>query len=866
TMYPVASQNTQDLYHLMDVYLDAVFHPNILKDPRILMQEGWHYELTDEDAPVNIKGVVYNEMKGAFSSADSVLGRKLNHSLYPDTPYGCESGGAPEAIPDLTQEKFMAFYRKYYHASNSFIYLYGDMDMAEYLTWIDEHYLAEFDVQEGYETEKLLPVQPAFEAMHELEVPYSVSADQGEEEGYFAYAVSIWPEDSVDCFGLDILKYMLLDAQGAPLKKALTDADLGKNIYGDANTRAYQGDFSITAKGVDLKRKDEFVQLIDKTLREIAEKGFTQRQKLAALNRFEFQLREGEYGGAPAGLIIGIQYIMNSWLYGADPFQYTRFDDIFAAIREKADQGFFENLIKKYLLDNPHAALVVMKPEVDLAAKEDRQLAQRLAEFKASLTDEEKKNMIETTQALLAYQAEDDPEEVKKMVPHLSVSDMKKEAEQVETECFELNGVPCWFTEAECSQILYMKAYWDLSGLSIEQLPYAAVLASVLGQMNTENYTYEELNSEINIRTGGIGWSTSVLENLNGTYRPEMTVVSKCLSGEAAAMPELILEILQKTKFNDPKRLKEILNEEYAQLEEDVAGEGHVIAMQRAFSHLSEGALAGQYLSGLDYIQFMKGLVRNFDTQKDEIIAKLEEVRDAIVCQKGMNMAGGCTAENKAKLLECMDSLRSSLSEEGENTQAPAEFTLTKCNEGLITPGQVQYVVKAGLFDVPYHGSMMVARQILGLDFLWNRLRVQGGAYGAFAGFAQKGQLYFASYRDPNLASTLAAYDMVPEYLANFQASDEAMEKFIIGTVGGLDTPLTPALRINIGINRARSGQTAEMIQRMRDEVLNCTAQDLQNLSEVVRQGLENGCMCTVGSKEMLTKEKDLFDQVFEVL
>lgn len=865
TMYPVASQNERDLYHLMDVYMDAVFHPNILRDPRIMMQEGWHYELTKPEAPVTIKGVVYNEMKGAFSSSDTVLRREINRALFADTPYGYESGGAPEAIPQLTQEKFLAFYKKYYHPSNSFILLYGDMKMEEYLEWLDTHYLGEMTAQEGYGPE-LLPEQPAFTEPHRVEAPYSVSEAQGENDGYLSYSVAIKPEEPTEFFGIEILKYMLLDAQGAPVKKALTDAGLGKNIYGYVDTRAHQSGFGIVAQGADLKRQAEFEQIIHDVLDKIQKEGFSEKQKQAAMNIMEFRIREGEYGTLPAGLVIHIAYIMNAWLYGKDPFIYTRFDEIFAELREKAGQGYFEGLIRKYLLNNPHAAYVTLRPVIDLAAQEARSLAEKLQQYRESLSEGEKASLVRTTQELLQYQAEEDPPEIKRCVPHLSIADMKKEAEQIETESFSMDGTPCWYTAAECSQILYMRAYLDLSGLSARQLTYASILSTVLGQMDTENHTYEDLNSEINIHTGGISWNVSVLERLDGSYRPEIAVAARCLEPEHAVMAELMQEILLKTQFSDTKRLREILNEEYTSLEEEVTEAGHSIAIQRALSHIKASALAAQYLSGVEYIQFVKDLLDHFDERKDELVRSLQEVREILADQSCLSMAGGSTQQNRETLLECMETFKKALPKRPVTGDRENHFVPEKCNEGLITPGQVQYVVQEGIFDVPYTGVMRVARQILGLEYLWNRLRVQGGAYGAFADFSPLGILYMASYRDPNLASTLETYAQVADYLEHFQSSPEELEKYVIGTIGELDTPLTPALRITVGNSRARIGQTAQRLQQTRDQVLGTTVEQIQEIATAVRQAMSTSCICTVGSKEAIQKEKDRFDRVFEVL
>ncbi len=867
TMYPVASQNMQDLYHLMDVYLDAVFYPNILRDPRIMMQEGWHYELTDPREEIRVKGVVYNEMKGAFSSPETVLELEMKRGLFPDTPYRYESGGVPEAIRRLSREEFLDFYRQYYHPSNSYIYLYGDMKMEEVLEWMDLEYLSGFTAREGYTPDRLLPKQTPFAEPRQVRAPFSASQERGEEEGYLSYSFGIEPENAVDCFGLDILEYMLLEAQSAPLKRALKKAGIGKEIHGDTLTRAYQGEFDIIAKGADVRRAEEFREIIFRTLRQLVKEGFSERQKLSAINRLEFYLREGEYGTTPAGLAICYQYVMNSWLYGGDPFQYLHFDEIMGEIREGAEQGLFEGLIRKYLLENSYGLSVVLYPQADLALRQDQELRQELIRYGETLSEEEKDLLVQRTRDLLAYQAEEDSEETKKTVPRLGLGDMKKEAEQVETESFLLKDIPCWYVPAACSQIVYLKAYWDLSGLPRRLYPYASILAALLGRMDTERFTYEDLSDEIHIRTGGISINVGILERLDHSFKAELQLGAKCLVPESEEMCGLLLEILKGTLLEDEERLREILEEEYSQMESEIEEDGYSIALQRAMAGLSEASLAGQYLSGTEYFWFLKDLLEDFETRKEELIRNLQTVRSVILQKTHMEMAGGSTPENRPVLIRCMERLYEGI-DEGEPGQEPEKdrFLPVPKREGLITPGQVQYVAQAGIFQTPYRGSMLVARQILGLDYLWNRLRVQGGAYGASAGFTRLGILYFASYEDPNLSATLREYQGVADYLENFRADEQELEKFIIGTVGALDTPLTPALRIQIGILRARTGQTKERIQQIRDEVLSTRSEDIRLLADTVREALGHSSVCVVGSKEMLTREKEVFDEIIEVL
>ncbi|MBQ4383796.1 MAG: insulinase family protein [Firmicutes bacterium] len=868
TTYPVASTNEKDLRNLMEVYLDAVFHPNILTDPRIMMQEGWHYEMASLQDPITVKGVVYNEMKGDFSSPDSLMGAEVAKLLFPDTPYGKESGGRPEAIPTLQRETFLDFYNQYYHPSNSRIYLYGDMDMAETLAWIDNEFLREFDRRDGYSRENLLPEQKLFDELRTAEIPYSVSAEQedSDEEGYFTYATVVHPRNALESVGLQILDSILLEDEGAPLKEAILKAGFAKEVYGSYQSRLFQTVFSISAKGVDAADAERFRSLVDKTINKIRKEGITPEQKLAAINSMEFYIRERDFGMTPAGMVL-LGNLMDAWMFGEDVFTFFHADDIFKGLREGAENGFFEDLLDRYLLSSRHWAFVTMRPEKDLAMKQDEALAESLRIYKDSLTDAEKEQLVRQTQELLAYQAKQGEEDTEHPVPHLSVSDLNPKAERIDAEETTIPcGRPTIYVAAETSGIMYERVYFDISGISRETVLYASLLSGLWGFLSTDRYTYQQLDQQFRIHTGGLRIAPQIMEKRDGTWWPEITVAFKYKQEEAETARELVLEILLHTHFDEWERLEELLDSEYSMMQNSIIQSGHRFAARRAMSGLKEASAYSQYLYGLEYLRFVQSAVHDFDEKKEEIAAGLKQAAQLIVSQAAVSFSGGCPLSLRDELLRQQDLLARALPDKPAVADDGAFRPETvQVNEALETPGQVQFVVQAGRYPGDFIGHMTVASQILGLGFLWNRLRVQGGAYGAFMTFDDSGTLTCSSYRDPNLASTLDVYKEIPDYLENFDCSDEDMEKYIIGTIGMLDIPMTPSMRIGSGISRTRAGKKYENIQKARDQILTTTKEDIRALAPRVREALKNGCICVVGSRNAIEKERDRFDSVCEV-
>ncbi|HPT79471.1 MAG TPA: insulinase family protein [Candidatus Atribacteria bacterium] len=866
TVYPVASRNDKDFVNLMDVYLDAVFYPNIHSEPTILMQEGWHYDLEDKSQPLAYKGVVYNEMKGAFSSPEQVLFRKIQESLYPDTPYSFESGGDPDYIPDLTQEQFTAYHKKYYHPSNSYIYLYGDGDIDAHLEFLD-NYLKDYD---RIDIDSAIPEQKPFDALREIEVEYPVSSEEGtDNKTYLSLNFSVGcSTDPFLYLAMDILEYILLEHPAAPLKKALLDANIGKDVFGLYASSLRQPFFSIVAKDANLEDKEAFIKVINETLTGLVQKGIDKRMVEAGINNREFRLREADYGRRPKGLIYGLK-CLESWLYDEDPTMHLYYEDTLAEVKRALNEPLFEELIEKYLLDNAHSTMVVVKPRPGLAEERDKEIFEKLQAYKAQLSDEELDDIVRCTLELKKRQTEPDPPEAQAKIPMVELSDIDKKAEVLPLTEKDESGIKVLFHPIETNGIAYLNLWFDTRTIPADLLPYSALLVNVLGEIGTENYTYEELSNEINIHTGGIHYSNEALayNDMDGAFTGKFVVKSKALVEKLPDLVRLLSEIITGSSFKDAKRLKEIIQQARSRMEMNISYSGHVAAMNRLASYFSAAGKYNEITSGVTFYHFLSGIEKSFDAKKDEIAASLEKASSYIFTKD--NLTAGITISEKdypafqGQFARLAGALSDSKAE-------PVTFEVVDkaANEGLMTPGKVQYVAKGYSYKrlgYSYSGALQVLSTIARLDYLWNRVRIQGGAYGIFAQFTRSGMAIFSSYRDPNLKQTLDNYDGFAKYLADFNANETEMTRYIIGTISRLDEPLTPQMKGERSEINYFTGTTQEDIQRERDEVLSVKSADIKALSQMIDDVMKRDYYCVVGSEGRLKAEKDLFGELVNV-
>ncbi len=868
TVYPVASCNDKDFQNLMHIYMDAVFYPNIYRHEEIFRQEGWSYQLESAEDKLSYNGVVYNEMKGAFSSPESVLERMNLNSLFPDTTYAYESGGDPDVIPQLTYEEFLDFHRTYYHPANSYIYLYGDMDMEEKLLWLDKEYLSNFT---NISVNSEIAYQEPFKVMREIEETYSVSSEEPEEENTFlSYNKAIGTSlDEKLYLAFQILDYALLSAPGAPLKKVLVDAGIGKDIMGSYDNGIFQPMFSVIAKNADAGQKEQFVETIEGTLRKIVSEGMDKKALLAGINYYEFRFREADFGNYPKGLMYGLQ-LFDSWLYDeTKPFIHIKALDTFEFLKGQVDKGYFEQLIQTWLLDNKHGSIIVLKPERGRTARLDKELEEKLQNYKDSLGEEEIEKLVTDTAALADYQESEDAKEDVERIPVLERGDISPDIAPIYNEPGQVEGIPLVHHPVETNGIGYVALMFDLAAVPEEKLPYVGILQSVLGIIDTTHYEYGELFNEINVHTGGIGMSLEVYPDVTKVKEKEFgamfEIKGKALYPKMDVLFSMMREILMESKLDDEKRLKEILSMLKSRLQMGFLSSGHTTAVLRAGSYASPISKFKDDTDGIGFYQVVKEVEEHFEEKKAELIQNLQELAALIFRADNMMVSYTSAPEGLAAAQENVRKLKENLHQEELAEETRCIMHCEKRNEGFKTSSKVQYVAKAGNFidqGAEYNGALQILKVILSYDYLWQNIRVKGGAYGCMSGFNRIGEGFLVSYRDPNLERTLDVYDGVVEYLKDFTADEREMTKYVIGTISNIDRPMTPAAKGDRSMNLFMNHVTAEMIEKERAQILGAGQEDVRKLSDVVAAVLRADQLCVIGGEEKIEEQKELFQEI----
>lgn len=859
TMYPVASRNDKDFRNLMDVYLDAVFYPKIYENKYILQQEGWHYELLSEDSPLEYKGVVYNEMKGVFSSPDSTLEYETMQALFPDTTYGFESGGFPEAIPQLTQEQFESFHKEYYHPANSYIFLYGDLDIEDTLAFIDKEYLGNFA---KIAVNSTIDNQNALLRTADVKAYYPLASEEStQDKTFLSWNVVIGDSLQVEQnFAFQLLEHYLLETSAAPLKKALIKAGVAKEISGSFSNSMKQPLFTIRASGAEPENKEKFVSVIYNTLQEITMQGIDKELLTASLNRMEFHLREADFGSYPKGLVYAIQ-AMDSWLYDGEPTLYLRYNDVLKNLRAKIDERYYEGLIENYLLDNTHRAVVTLVPKQGLQEEKEKQLSEKLAKIKESFTVEELKECVENTATLLELQTRlDDPETLAK-IPLLERKDIKEQAEKVSYKLEAKENIEYLYLNKFTNKIAYVNVCFDAKKIPEELVLYAYLLKDLLGKIDTKNYTYAELSKKINMDTGGIGLS---LRNYSSTvnadlYQPKFILSGKALVRNVSQLCDLMGEIVN-SLYEDTDRLQELIEETKATWDTEFFARGQNVVIARLLSYYSA---AGKYSEQglLSYYRFLAKLIK---TDLQEIKEKLIQTAKVVFAKDNLLVTYCCDDEDKNVVQKEVEKIFNLLPS-GVGVEQKYVFTQDVKNEGIITSAQVQYVGAGGNFrksGFQYTGNMKVLENIMRYDYLWNRIRVKGGAYGANAKFDYNGNTLFTSYRDPNLADTLAVFKEIPEYLQEFAPGEREMTKYVIGTISQLDRPLTPSLQLEQATEYYLRSITNEMIQQERNDVIASNVEEIKKLAEPIKALLADGYICVLGGEGKIKADKDVFSSI----
>lgn len=870
TMYPVASRNDKDFRNLMDVYLDAVFYPLMLETPEILMQEGWHYELPDKEAELAYKGVVYNEMKGVFSSPDAILEHQIYATLFPDTTYGVESGGDPEFIPELTQEQFVAFHKKYYHPANSYIFLYGNMDLEDNLKFLHDAYLKDFT---KVKIDSEIQLQKPFAKMEVKVVDYPVSPDESTKDKTFITLniAAGKATDSESYLALMILEHILLETPAAPLKKALLDAGLGKEVFGSYNKSILQPTMTFGVGGANPDQADLFKDTVYATLDRLAAEGLDRKLVESSVNIFEFHLREANYGNRPKGLIYNIK-CLDSWLYDEDPLMHLAYEPALDKIKQVFRQGYFEKLIQTCLLNNPHQALVMLRPNGKIGASKAAENKTKLAEYKAGLSQTELTKLIKQTQSLKQRQETPDAPEKLELIPLVELKDIDPKVEKLVTEEHQENGIPVLLHPFFTNRIAYLSLYFNTGAVAEAELPYLFLLADILGKIDTEKYPYAELAKEINIHTGGFAYDVvAYSENGNDQiYTPMFRVKAKALVNKLSEMFGLLGDVTGSSLFTDAARLKELIREIKAGWDTALFRRGQQVVASRLLSYISPVAKYNE-VGQLTYYKFIAALEQDLDAKIQEISRTLARVSQTIFNRANLLVGLTCESEDYKEFRQNLPVLMGKLSTK-QYAAVTYNFQHEARNEGLMTSGKVQYVAKGANFrrlGFNYHGSMKVLETILRYDYLWNRIRVQGGAYGAFAQFDRSGNVVFGSYRDPNLAETIKVYDETVDYLSNFTAetvSEREMTKYIIGTMSSMDTPLTPQMKGERADAAYIRNISQADLQQERDEILATKQPDIQKLARLVDAVMKTNTLCVMGGEQIIKANKELFGELVTVI
>jgi Zn-dependent M16 (insulinase) family peptidase len=853
TCYPVASQNLQDFYNLIDVYLDAVFYPLI--PPHTLLQEGWHYELETADGPLNYKGVVYNEMKGAYSSPDNVLDEKSQQLIFPDTTYGIDSGGDPSEIPNLTYDQFKQFHDLYYHPSNARIFFYGDDDPVERLRLLDE-YLRHF---ERIPVTSQIELQQPFDRPREFTIPYEVSSDEEKPKSKLTVNWLLGElRDPEQWLSLQILEHVLIGTPGSPLRKALIESGLGEDLAGSGLAdHLRQMYFSTGMNGIARESAGEVEQLIYSTLEEIARDGVDAGTIAASVNTIEFHLRENNTGSYPRGLLVMLRSL-NNWLYEKDPFELLAFEAPLNSLKSRLDAGesVFERLIEDCLLRNHHRTTIVLVPDPTLGEQRAAAERERLDVERAQMHERDLEAVLENTKNLRLLQETPDRLEALASIPSLTLADLDKEVKTIPLKEELIGGRKVLYHDLFTNGILYMDLGFDLHKLPQEMLPYIRLFGRALLQTGTKTEDYVQLLQRIGRTTGGISPTVFTSQISGGNEETAWLFLrSKVMVDQVSELSGILRDVFTSARFDNRERLRQMVLEERAGLESALASAGHRIVNARLRAKYNLADWISEQIGGISYLFFLRELVERIDQDWPAVLGVFESIRSKLI--GGENVLCNITTDGEAwsAVRPQIEQFLQGLPEVGAepaNWQLPAQPAF----EGLTIPAQVNFVGKAAdLYELGYQfdGSSLVVTQHLSNTFLWDKVRVQGGAYGGFASFDRhSGVISLLSYRDPNLLRTLEVYDQAADFLQRLELDEAELTKAIIGVIGNLDSYMLPDAKGYTSMVRYLTGTTEEERQRIRDEVLSTRVEDFRRFGQVLGEIENQNTVAVLGSAEAI--------------
>lgn len=857
TIYPFSSKNKKDFYNLLDVYMTSVLFPGIYESKNIFLREGWHYELLNKEDDITINGIVYNEMKGAYSSEDEQIYDGIRLKLFEDSTYGIDSGGNPKNIPDLSYEEFLDFHRKYYHPSNSYIYISGNMDMEEALETIDRDFLSKFDYLD-VDSEIILP--PARTKREEFHFEYAAAKEEKNKD-YLAIGYNLGRYDNkIDAFMASFMSELLIDSEAAPVKESLLAKGLGEDVY-SITQEGLVLDFNIFSKYTSRDRKDEFVETIEETLKNLVKNGIDKDLLRATLNKVEFGIREG--GGANAQIYRFI-WAMSNWHYGKTPFEGLDFSNAINFIREKIDTDYFERYIEEKFLNNADSVVMVATPSATKNEKEAKELKERLSAYKKSLSDEEIDKLIEETKAFNEFLSKEDSDEDKATLPTLELTDIKPEIEHTKYLVEEYKNSEIMKITQPTNGITFLNFMFDSSFVKEEDLFYYSLLDAFLTKLRTENYSYQELDNIINMNTGGINSKSIVLtHNKTGEMLPKFKVTMRVLSDKVEKSFEILEEVLFRTKFDNKKRIKDILLELKSDMDSRVIQMGHIAAANVVKSYYAKDSYYQEVIGGFIFYNRLCDFIENFDKEVDTLIEKLEEYSSKMFNRRGL-VVSVTQEENYMDNISEVKKFIDKLIDE-EVVISPFEFKENKRNVAYTSSANVNYVAKGYSYKnigKEYNGNIAVIKNLVGSDYLYTEIRAKGGAYGQGLLVNQDGDMVATSYRDPHIINTLKVYDNIADYIRNLKLTDKELKDAIIGSINTFDPNLSPQDKGELAMSRYITGLTEEEVEKNKEECLKTTLEELKEYAEVIEKVMEKEYICVIGNEEKIMEHKELFGEI----
>ena len=872
TTYPVASTNEKDLKNLMSVYLDGVFYPNFTTNFNIFKQEGWRYELPSADSNLSINGIVYNEMKGNYSNPDYILHNAKMQSLFPDTSHRWDAGGNPEEIPNLTIEQLVSTYKKNYSPSNSYIYLYGKLNIEEYLEFIDQNYLSKFD---KVETNTSIKPQEPLSNIPVKTVYYSIPEDSDTKNKTYLSLnfVTGTIDNREENISLSFLNYLLMGTDNAPLKKALAAKGIAVNVTSSFNMEGIQPTFSIDASNSNESSSEVFKQTIFSTLQDIYKNGFDENFLKSALASYDISANSEELilpslGGT--GLLLS-QTTLATWIYDKDPTMYFDTDDIMEKIKKTDENEYFKNLINKYFLTNNYYSLVIMKPEVGLDSTSSKTLAEKLQTYKNSLDETTINSLVKDTEDFTSWQESEDSKEALDTLPKLSLDDIEFELPNLSYRVENQSGVKILSHVQDLNGLSTLNFYFDTSSVPQDELHYLSLLSSLLGSVDTKKHTSEELSNKMMENAGGpISFIPSAItDSKNLTkYSPKIIVSMLLPEDTIDESLDIIKEIVNESSFENKDKIKQIIEQNKAALQSIFTSGSGSAALMAMNSYMSEGGKYNEELSGVSYYKFLQNLDDNFDSKWGDIRKNLNSTYKLAFNKN--NLIASCSGSNSS-IKKFKTELNRISSEITSKNIPQQDYTFTETNKNIAfsSSAKVQTILQGGTLKgtgYSYSGKMMVLQNILNTEYLWNELRTSGGAYGGQISISSDGKVILASIRDPNIKETFETFKNTVDYLKNFQASEDEMTKYIIGAIKEfvnlkISGPLVEsALCDSIYL----TGFSPNDLLKYEKEALSTTPEDIRDYGNMLDKVLNQNIYFLEGSSDKIQQNKELFNEIVD--